>query len=74
MMPSCVHPRAAVAASFNMSLDRRCVCPIIVTKGNDQTPLSSKYQDRGKLRGQFQNIRVAFSFPFSSNVQAFPFA
>lgn len=35
-----------VSASFNMSLDRRCVCPLVVTKGSDQLALSSKYNDR----------------------------
>jgi len=38
--------RAAVAASFNMSLDRKCVCPLVITHGGDQTVLSSKFQDR----------------------------
>lgn len=35
-----------VSASFNMSMERRCVCPLIMTKGSDQVPLSSRYNDR----------------------------
>eukprot|EP00298_Acanthocystis_sp_HF-20_P013683 c20468_g1_i4.p1 GENE.c20468_g1_i4~~c20468_g1_i4.p1 ORF type:complete len:311 (-),score=124.45 c20468_g1_i4:55-987(-) len=29
-----------------MSLQRACMCPLIVTRGSDQLPLSSKFQDR----------------------------
>lgn len=35
-----------VSASFNMSMERRCVCPLIMTRGSDQIPLSSRYNDR----------------------------
>lgn len=35
-----------VSASFNMSLERRCVCPLIMTRGSDQLSLSSKYDNR----------------------------
>lgn len=35
-----------VSASMNMSMERRCVCPLIMCKGADQTVMSSKYNDR----------------------------
>lgn len=35
-----------VSASMNMSMERRCVCPLIMCKGADQTVMSSKYDDR----------------------------
>eukprot|EP00172_Hildenbrandia_rubra_P003897 Plantae.Rhodophyta-Hildenbrandia_rubra.ctg6875.p1 GENE.Plantae.Rhodophyta-Hildenbrandia_rubra.ctg6875~~Plantae.Rhodophyta-Hildenbrandia_rubra.ctg6875.p1 ORF type:complete len:742 (+),score=95.42 Plantae.Rhodophyta-Hildenbrandia_rubra.ctg6875:159-2384(+) len=44
--PRMLNFQAVISASFNMSLDRNCVCPLIMTKGNDQVALSSKYDDR----------------------------
>lgn len=44
--PRMLNFQVVVSASFNMSMERRCVCPLIVTKGSDQHPLSSKYNDR----------------------------
>ena len=38
--------KVVVSASVNMSLDRKCVCPMIMTKGSDQVSLSSMYNDR----------------------------
>lgn len=35
-----------ITQSFQMSLDRRCICPMVVAKGPDQIPLSSKYELR----------------------------
>lgn len=44
--PRMLNFSVVVSASFNMSMDRRCVCPLIMTKGSDQVALSSKYNDR----------------------------
>lgn len=44
--PRMLNFSVVVSASFNMSMDRRCVCPLIMTKGSDQVGLSSKYNDR----------------------------
>jgi len=30
-----------------MTLSRKCICPLIVTKGNDQLPISSRFEARG---------------------------
>ncbi|EZG56010.1 DNA repair helicase [Gregarina niphandrodes] len=35
-----------VTQSFPMSLDRKCICPMVVGKGPDQIPLSSAYELR----------------------------
>ena len=37
------HP---VTKSFEMSLSRQCICPMIVTRGSDQMPLNARYQSR----------------------------
>lgn len=44
--PRMLNFQVVVSASFNMSMERRCVCPLIITKGSDQVALSSKYNDR----------------------------
>ncbi|KAI0565199.1 DNA helicase [Gracilaria domingensis] len=44
--PRMLNFSVAVSASFNMSLERRCVCPLIMTRGSDQLALSSKYSAR----------------------------
>lgn len=41
------HP--IVAASFIMTLARQCICPVIVTKGNDQVSMTSKFETRNDI-------------------------
>ncbi|BAM80033.1 nucleotide excision repair protein XP-D [Cyanidioschyzon merolae strain 10D] len=41
--------RAAIAESFPMSLERACLCPLIVTRGVDQSPISSQYSTRKEI-------------------------
>ncbi|UXI17089.1 cAMP-specific 3'5'-cyclic phosphodiesterase 4A-like [Sarcoptes scabiei] len=41
------HP--IVATSLTMTLSRQCVCPLIVTKGNDQVPITSKFEARNDI-------------------------
>ena len=53
LSPLWVYPRmlsfrASVAESFPMSLQRECICPLIVTRGSDQTLLSSQYSLRSE--------------------------
>ncbi|KAF7457844.1 DNA repair helicase [Cryptosporidium felis] len=38
-----------ISQSLTMTLDRTCICPLIVTRGSDQTPLSSKFESRGDV-------------------------
>ena len=37
------HP---VTKTFEMSLSRQCICPMIVTRGSDQMPLNARFQSR----------------------------
>ena len=35
-----------VTRTFDMSLSRECICPLIVTRGSDQMPLNARFQSR----------------------------
>lgn len=35
-----------VQVSLEMSITRPCICPLMITRGADQTPLSTKYETR----------------------------
>jgi Rad3-related DNA helicase len=45
--PRMLNFRPAITASFSMSLARNCIEPLIVTRGSDQVPISSKFDLRG---------------------------
>jgi DNA excision repair protein ERCC-2 len=47
--PRLLNFRAAVAESLPMSLERACLCPLIVTRGSDQSQLSSQYSTRQEI-------------------------
>ena len=54
LSPLDVYPRVlnfhpAVQESFAMSLSRNVICPLIVTKGSDQVPITSKFDLRSDL-------------------------
>eukprot|EP01084_Bolivina_argentea_P006837 12916_1 len=44
--PKILNFEPSIAKSFDMTLSRACICPMIVTKGNDQIPMTSKYESR----------------------------
>lgn len=51
LSPLTLYPRLlnftpVVSESFQMSLTRNCICPMVVTKGSDQVPISSKFEAR----------------------------
>ena len=46
MYPKILDFRPVVAVSFSMTLSRQCILPMIVTKGNDQMAISSKFETR----------------------------
>lgn len=46
MYPKILNFNPVVRASFEMSLTRPCILPIMVTKGRDQSPLSTKFEMR----------------------------
>ena len=46
MYPKILDFRPVIAVSFTMTLARPCICPLVVTKGNDQVAMTSKYESR----------------------------
>lgn len=46
MYPRILDFRPVIAVSFTMTLARQCICPLIVTKGNDQVSMSSEFETR----------------------------
>ena len=48
MLPRILGLNPVVATSLPMSLARTSVCPLIVSRGDDQTPLSTKFQMRSQ--------------------------
>ena len=44
--PKLLHFHPVISRSFRMTLTRKCICPMIISRGNDQTPLSSKFDLR----------------------------
>nr|AAL55708.1 RAD3-like DNA helicase [Plasmodium falciparum] len=49
LYPKLLNFKTVLTASFPMSFDRNCVCPLIVTKGSDLIPLSSQFSLRNDL-------------------------
>ncbi|SBS87009.1 TFIIH basal transcription factor complex helicase XPD subunit, putative [Plasmodium ovale] len=49
LYPKLLNFRTVLTASFPMSFDRNCVCPLIVTKSSDLVPLSSQYSLRNDM-------------------------
>nr|WCZ58753.1 general transcription and DNA repair factor IIH [Seculamonas ecuadoriensis] len=46
MYPKMLNFTPKISRSLGMTLTRQCICPLVVSKGNDQTPLSSKFDQR----------------------------
>ena len=53
MYPRILDFRPVIAVSFTMTLARQCICPMVVTKGNDQVSMSSQFE----VRNDFSVIR-----------------
>ncbi|KYO00319.1 putative DNA repair helicase RAD3 [Plasmodium gaboni] len=49
LYPKLLNFKTVLTASFPMSYDRNCVCPLIVTKGADLIPLSSQFSLRNDI-------------------------
>ena len=54
LSPMNLYPRLlqfepAVMESFNMSTFRPCIHPLVISRGSDQLPVSTRFQDRGDL-------------------------
>ena len=46
MYPRILDFHPVVMASFTMTLARQCILPMVVSKGNDQVTLTSKFEAR----------------------------
>jgi DNA excision repair protein ERCC-2 len=49
MLPRILGMKPALTQSLSMSLQRTSVCPLVVTRGSDQTPISTKFDMRSNL-------------------------
>ena len=49
MYPKILDFRPVLAVSFTMTLSRQCILPMIVTKGNDQMAITSKFETRNDM-------------------------
>lgn len=49
MYPKILGFTPAVTETLTMSLSRKCLCPLIMTRGSDQTPVSTSFETRGNL-------------------------
>ncbi|KAL2939574.1 General transcription and DNA repair factor IIH helicase subunit XPD [Bienertia sinuspersici] len=46
LYPRLLNFNPVVSRSFTMSLTRECICPMVLTRGSDQLPVSTKYDMR----------------------------
>lgn len=49
LYPKLLQFEPCISASFNMSTFRPCIRPLVITRGSDQLPVSTKFQDRGDM-------------------------
>ncbi|RWS13277.1 TFIIH basal transcription factor complex helicase XPD subunit-like protein [Dinothrombium tinctorium] len=49
MYPKILDFHPVISASFTMTLARPCICPMIVSKGNDQVAMTSKFESRNDM-------------------------
>ncbi|KAL7554735.1 hypothetical protein ACHAWF_018562 [Thalassiosira exigua] len=49
LYPKLLQFEPCVSQSFNMSTFRPCIRPLVITKGSDQLPVSTKFDDRGDM-------------------------
>ncbi|KAL7521017.1 hypothetical protein ACHAWX_005712 [Stephanocyclus meneghinianus] len=49
LYPKLLQFEPCVSESFNMSTFRPCIRPLVITRGSDQLPVSTKFDDRGDM-------------------------
>ncbi|CAM8998013.1 unnamed protein product [Rhodiola kirilowii] len=49
LYPKLLNFHPVVSRSFTMSLTRDCICPMVLTRGSDQLPVSTKFDMRSDL-------------------------
>ena len=47
LYPKLLKFKPVVSRSFEMSIARKSICPMVITRGSDQSPVSTKYELRG---------------------------
>lgn len=59
LYPKLLQFEPRISESFNMSTFRPCIRPLIITRGSDQLPVSTKFDDRGDV-GVVRNYGAMF--------------
>ena len=49
LYPKLLQFEPCVSESFSMSTFRPCIRPLVISRGSDQLPVSTKFDDRGDL-------------------------
>jgi DNA excision repair protein ERCC-2 len=69
LYPKLLQFSPCISASFNMSTFRPCIRPLVITRGSDQLPVSTRFQDRGDMAvvRNYGGLNRCFlwTFPFS---------
>ncbi|XP_046371417.1 general transcription and DNA repair factor IIH helicase subunit XPD-like [Haliotis rufescens] len=73
MYPKILDFRPVTMATFTMTLARTCICPLIVSKGNDQVAMSSKFETREDIAviRNYGNLLVELSTIVPDGVACF---
>jgi DNA excision repair protein ERCC-2 len=48
LYPRLLNFNPVILQSFQMTLTRDCICPLVVTRGADQLPVATNFDERGK--------------------------
>merc|ERR1719453_409959 len=49
LYPKLLDFKPVIRCSLNMTVHRPCICPMVVTRGSDQMPVSSRYELRADV-------------------------
>ncbi|XP_046567122.1 LOW QUALITY PROTEIN: general transcription and DNA repair factor IIH helicase subunit XPD-like [Haliotis rubra] len=73
MYPKILDFRPVTMATFTMTLARTCICPLIVSKGNDQVAMSSKFETREDIAviRNYGNLLVELSVIVPDGIACF---
>jgi len=63
MYPRILNIKAVVSESLPMSLNRACLCPLVITRGGDQVAVSTQYDCRNdpSVVRNYGNLLISFS-------------
>ncbi|XP_065833449.1 general transcription and DNA repair factor IIH helicase subunit XPD-like [Oscarella lobularis] len=73
MYPKILDFRPVTMATFTMTLSRPCLCPLIVSRGNDQVAMTSKFESREDMAviRNYGNLLVEMATCVPDGVVAF---